>query len=65
VQARQVLQCSHGRVAGQTGLLVQSAPDRRGYGDLSLRGPALGLQQLNRQVTRNSAWRILNVRAPR
>jgi hypothetical protein len=46
VQARQVLQCSHGGVAGQTGLLVQSALHRRGYGDLSLRGPALGLQQL-------------------
>ena len=47
VQARQVLQCSHGGVAGQTGLLVQRAPDKRGYGDLSLRGPTLGLQQLN------------------
>ena len=47
VQARQVLQRSHGGVAGQSGLLVQSAPDKRGYGDLSLRGPAPGLQQLN------------------
>ena len=47
VQTRQVLQCRHGRVGGQTGLTSQSALHRHGNGDLSLRGPAPGLQQLN------------------